>query len=298
MKKVTKAMVAAATSILCVSSVFGQFATSPTVGGTASVNTLGTVGIGTAAPETALHLKSDGWQGSSLTLERSYTTRMVWGPIVYLRASSSDATGTAMSQRMLGSFFFEGAVSQNVNKLGAVIRAVTDGNWTNSGTTYTTPTRIEFYTNMNGVLTGSSKPTMTLKDNGNLGIGTDAPTAKLQVLGNVVIGQTASLATPAGYNLYVETGILTEKVKVAVKNTTDWSDYVFADDYELKNLDEVESFIAQNKHLPGVPSANEVVANGLDVAQTDAMLLQKIEELTLYVIAQQKQIEALKAHVK
>ena len=59
-------------------------------------------------------------------------------------------------------------------------------------------------------------------------------------------------------------------------------------------LDEVETFIEKNHHLPGVPSAQEVVCNGIDMAKMDAKLLEKIEELTLYVLKQQKEIELLK----
>jgi len=86
------------------------------------------------------------------------------------------------------------------------------------------------------------------------------------------------------YDLIVGKGILTERVKVAVKNSADWSDYVFAPEYELKPLSEVKKFIAANNHLPDVPCADEIVTNGLDVAEMDALLLKKIEELTLYTI--------------
>lgn len=105
------------------------------------------------------------------------------------------------------------------------------------------------------------------------------------------------LKTPAGYRLFVEEGILTEKVKVAVKTTSNWADFVFNEDYKLMPLNEVESFLLKNKHLPNVPSAIEMVEYGLDVAQMDAKLLEKVEELTLYIIAQNKQIEELKAAV-
>lgn len=109
---------------------------------------------------------------------------------------------------------------------------------------------------------------------------------------------TNDLKTPDGYKLFVEEGILTEKVKVAVKSTTNWADYVFANDYSLMSLNEVEAFVKENKHLPNVPSAIEMVENGLDVAQMDAKLLEKVEELTLYIIEQNKQIEELKAAVQ
>ena len=128
---------------------------------------------------------------------------------------------------------------------------------------------------------------------GNVGINTNNTKAKLTVNGNVMIGDPATLNLPAGYKLYVETGILTEKVKVAVKNTANWSDYVFAKDYQLKKLEEVEKYIAANKHLPNVPSADEVVKEGIDLGKMDAKLLEKIEELTLYIIELNKKVKVL-----
>ena len=73
-----------------------------------------------------------------------------------------------------------------------------------------------------------------------------------------------------------------------------WSDYVFQKDYSLPSLLEVEEFIGENGHLPGVPSENEVLENGVDLSEMNTILLKKIEELTLYVINQQKEIEKLK----
>jgi hypothetical protein len=90
---------------------------------------------------------------------------------------------------------------------------------------------------------------------------------------------------------------LTEKVKVAVKNASEWSDYVFAPAYKLAPLAEVSRFIQINKHLPGVPSAAEVVEQGVDMAKMDAKLLEKIEELTLYMISAEKQMTEVKNEV-
>jgi hypothetical protein len=133
-----------------------------------------------------------------------------------------------------------------------------------------------------------------LKDDGNIGVRTNNPKANLHVNGNALIGD-ADVTIPAGYKLYVQSGILTEKLKVAVVNSTDWADYVFAKDYKLKSIKEVESFIIANKHLPNVPSADQMVNGGLDVAVMDAKLLEKIEELTLYLIEQDKKINAITA---
>ncbi len=132
----------------------------------------------------------------------------------------------------------------------------------------------------------------TLNFNGNVGINDETPSATLDVNGTVKIG---NVITPAGYNLYVANGILSEKVKVAVNGSANWSDYVFEENYNLKSLEEVETFIKENKHLPNIPSAEEMVQEGLDVAKMDAKLLEKIEELTLYVIEINKKVEKLEA---
>ena len=103
---------------------------------------------------------------------------------------------------------------------------------------------------------------------------------------------------PAGYKLFVAGGILTEKVKVAIKDSDEWADYVFADNYKLRSLNEVGRFIQKNKHLPGVPSASEVAENGIDLGKMDAKLLEKIEELTLYMIELKKENQQMKEAIR
>lgn len=100
------------------------------------------------------------------------------------------------------------------------------------------------------------------------------------------------------YRLLVEGGILTERVKVATNGTVNWADYVFADDYKLMPLNEVETFITKNNHLPGIESAETLSNEGLDLGDMQAKQMAKIEELTLYVIQQNKEIEELKAQMK
>lgn len=101
--------------------------------------------------------------------------------------------------------------------------------------------------------------------------------------------------TYAGYAMAVDGGILTTKVRI--KDVNQWPDYVFGDDYRLIPLGEVEDYVAANRHLPGVPSEAEVKAEGYDVAEMQAVLLGKIEELTLHVIRQQKEIDSLRTLV-
>lgn len=76
-------------------------------------------------------------------------------------------------------------------------------------------------------------------------------------------------------------------------DTEVWADYVFEDDYKLMEISELKRYIAQNKHLPNVPSEKEVLQNGIDLAEMNKILLQKIEELTLYLLQQQHQIDEL-----
>jgi hypothetical protein len=122
--------------------------------------------------------------------------------------------------------------------------------------------------------------------------------AKYVTIGDVTPALRTQGVATGGYNLLVKGGILTEKVKVALAQAgTDWADYVFEPEYKAKmlSLEEVEKFTLKNKHLPNVPSADEMVKSGLDVAQTSKMFMEKIEELTLYMIELNKEIKALKA---
>jgi len=107
---------------------------------------------------------------------------------------------------------------------------------------------------------------VVINANGNMGIGTTNPTEKLVVNGK----------------------ILAEEVKV---QTVPASDYVFESDYDLRPIEEVESFIQENKHLPDIPSAEEFKENGVGLGEMGDMLLRKVEELMLYVIELKKENE-------
>ncbi|MFK7969016.1 MAG: hypothetical protein AB8F95_01555 [Bacteroidia bacterium] len=103
---------------------------------------------------------------------------------------------------------------------------------------------------------------------------------------------TNRLPADTTYFLVVDGKMLVEEVRVQVSEN--WPDYVFNKDYELRPLSEVETYIEENGHLPEVPSAAEVAEDGVVLGANDAVLLKKIEELTLYLLQQQKEIEALK----
>jgi hypothetical protein len=108
-------------------------------------------------------------------------------------------------------------------------------------------------------------------------------------VGDVAIGTTT---VPAGYSLAVAGEVIAEGVTVALQGN--WPDFVFESEYDLPTLEEVENHIAENGHLPNVPSAIQVDEEGIDLGEMNAVLLQKIEELTLYTIQQQKEIKTLK----
>jgi hypothetical protein len=135
--------------------------------------------------------------------------------------------------------------------------------------------RLVFQSLSGGTYLGSldQKPLYLQSDGGNVGIGTTNPQAKLAVNGD----------------------IFSKKVKVTQSG---WPDYVFAPGYRLRPLSEVELFIKLKQHLPDVPSAATVEKEGIDLGDNQAVLLKKIEELTLYIIDLNKEVEGLKKEIK
>ncbi|MFT6384039.1 MAG: hypothetical protein ACJAQR_000864 [Bacteroidia bacterium] len=122
--------------------------------------------------------------------------------------------------------------------------------------------------NLNIVTNGQTRIVVKGTD-GNVGIGTDKTT---------------------GYKLSVEGKIRAREVVI---NLDTWADYVFADSFILMPIETLASYIKAEKHLPGIPSEKEVVEEGLSLAAMQVSMMQKIEELTLYIIQLQKQIDDL-----
>jgi hypothetical protein len=123
---------------------------------------------------------------------------------------------------------------------------------------------------------------------GNVGIGVTAPTAKLHVGSNVMIG---SGSPAAGYALSVNGKIMSEEVRVQLDSA--WPDYVFEDDYSLTPIPELAKQIQKEKHLPGIPSAEEMENNGLVLGDMQTRMMEKIEELTLYIIQLENRISQI-----
>ena len=117
---------------------------------------------------------------------------------------------------------------------------------------------------------GTSRMAINLS-NGNVGIGVTSPAYKLEVCGTI-----------RAKEVRVETG---------------WCDYVFEKDYKLRSIDELEKFINDNKHLPGIAPASEVEKDGLKLAEMNKAMMEKIEELTLYVIQLSKDNKKLQEEI-
>lgn len=120
--------------------------------------------------------------------------------------------------------------------------------------------------------TNDNTEKMRILYNGNVGIGITHPQNKLDVNGTI-------------------------HTKAVLIDLNGWADYVFKPSYLLRPLTEVKAFIDQNQHLPEVPSEQEIVKKGLNVGEMNKLLMKKVEELTLYLIENQKQINELKTEV-
>lgn len=117
----------------------------------------------------------------------------------------------------------------------------------------------------------------------------------LKASGKVVIGDITQISTPGPYNLYVQNGVMTEKVKVAVKSEDDWRDSSFA---LTPTISTVKQSIAEKSHLHNMPAASDLVAEGYDVREMDAHLVEQIEWLWQHTIKLAEENKALRAELE
>lgn len=159
------------------------------------------------------------------------------------------------------------AVNSSTDYYSFAVRAYSFGyTLTGAAVSITTQTAVPSGTNISSSL--NIKPVLITDDNGNIGLGTLSP--------------------DAAYRLSVNGKIRAKEIRVE----TGWADYVFEKGYELLPLGELRKYIARHHHLPDVPSAAEIAKNGVSLGQSTEVLLRKLEELTLYMIAKDKELEA------
>ena len=278
----------------------------------------GNVGIGHAAPFTKMHIVD----GQDAGLNLATNGYMMLGPITgtniimdnnEIIARSGATTAATLNLQTNGGELVSGA-RLTINKDGEALKLNGSAPVTN------------FYLN------GTSKGTIGLNAGGDMVLGTNAGAAMILTptggggvilnptnAGNVILspsgggdiimntssggninmnpnGQVAigvGVAAASGYKLTVSGKVLCEELKVKLRSTG-WSDYVFAKDYKLPSLAEVEKFIQQHKHLPNIPTAAEVEKNGIEVGDMQKRMMEKIEELMLYVIQLQKEVAVLR----
>lgn len=154
----------------------------------------------------------------------------------------------------------------------------------------------------------SGETALQVWDNRGMSIGDNfiPPTRGLRVWGSTFLGANldVSNSTTIGNLLYVNTNIMPEDYQVAidgkvacteirVQAVEDWPDYVFETDYPLMHINDFRDFIATHKHLPGVPAAKEVHESGFELGKTQEILLEKIEELSLYILQLEERLSDL-----
>jgi hypothetical protein len=116
----------------------------------------------------------------------------------------------------------------------------------------------------------------------------------LKSSGKVIIGDTSQITTPGSYNLYVQNGMMTERVKVAIKSAADWSDDAFD---KTPELGVVKQSIESKSHLHNMPSANQLVKEGYELQAMDAKILEQVEWLWQHTIKLSEENKALKAEL-
>ena len=141
---------------------------------------------------------------------------------------------------------------------------------------------------------GSARVSGSTSINGNLFVGGTINlnnNFSFDANGNFWAGRSARIGN--GFYCDLDGNLKVMHLKVT---QTDWPDYVFGENHELMPINDVEQYVKQNGHLPNVPSAEEVEKDGMDVGEMNRLLLEKVEELTLYIIDLQKQVDEIKSN--
>lgn len=159
---------------------------------------------------------------------------------------------------------------------------------------------VERYTNSDAFIRNSGSLALVTTGAKDITLTANGNSTTFKSNGQIDIGTTT---IPTDYKMAIAGNVIAEKVKVK-KQSSGWPDYVFSPEYKLTSLEEVEQFTKKNSHLPEIPSAKEIEKEGQDLGDMNRLLLKKVEELTLYMIEQNKnmiqqsnEIKALKLKV-
>lgn len=229
------------------------------------------IGIGTTAPIAKLDIKGAGTTSSTNTLT--------------LRNSNGDTLLRMRDDGRMGIGYNGTTYGRQINLGGTGINLYTANEIAFGGAIFPTDTSLILWSNSNANNYLVFQPSW-----GNTGIGTYTPNAKLHINGSQLIGSnSARIAT--GYSLSVDGKIMSEESTVLPSGS--WPDYVFDDSYKLMPLEELESSIRLNKHLPNIPPAAVIEKKGIDLGDMNRRLVEKVEELTLYLIELKKEIKSM-----
>lgn len=202
-----------------------------------------------------------------------------------LRNSAGDTIMRVRDDGRMGIGYNTSTYGRTINLGGTGINFYTSNEAAFGGAVFPTDTSIVIWSNSNANNYLVLQPSW-----GNTGVGTYTPNAKFHVNGAQLIGNNSQrIAT--GYELSVDGDVIAESF--VTQNSTSWPDYVFEDNYPLLPISDLEKAIKKNKHLPNVPSATDIEKNGINLGPMTSALLEKVEELTLYIIQLEKRLKAM-----
>jgi hypothetical protein len=177
-------------------------------------------------------------------------------------------------------------------------------NWLLGGNTPTAVDTLGNKTNQAMRIITNNSTRIFIKKTGEVGIANSTPTEKLDVGGNIRSSGNISSATllvgtttgATGFIASIGGKLIAEEVRVDLKAL--WPDYVFNNDYKLMSLEDLEASINTYQHLPGIPSANEIKTNGITLGEMQTKTIEKVEELTLYLIQLKKENNELRNRIE